>query len=129
MFNVLRERLQQGHRTAAYPDQPPPPLPERFRGLPLIDSSKCPAPCDECRAACPTDAIQLKDDHLRLDMGRCLFCSDCLTACPAGAIQFTGDYRLSSRTREGLVRTDGSLEQLSAALDDKLKSLFGRSLK
>jgi len=129
MFDVLRERLQQGYRTAAYPDQPPPPLPERFRGLPLIDSSKCPAPCDECRSACPTDAIQLLNDQLQLDMGRCLFCSDCLAACPAGAIQFTGEFRLASRTREGLVRTDGDLLQLAAALDERLQSLFGRSLK
>jgi Ni,Fe-hydrogenase III small subunit/Pyruvate/2-oxoacid:ferredoxin oxidoreductase delta subunit len=129
MLNVLRERLQQGYRTAGYPDEPVPPRPERFRGLPMIDSSKCPAPCTECRSACPTDAIQFQDDQLQLDMGRCLFCSDCLEACPAGAIQFTSDYRLASRTREGLVRKDGSLEQLASALDDKLKSLFGRSLK
>jgi Ni,Fe-hydrogenase III small subunit/Pyruvate/2-oxoacid:ferredoxin oxidoreductase delta subunit len=129
MFKVLRERLQQGYRTAGYPDEPCPPRPERFRGLPMIDSSKCPAPCDECRSACPTQAIDLKDDQLQLDMGRCLFCSDCLEACPAGAIQFTSDYRLSSRTREGLIRTDGDLEQLAAALDERLKSLFGRSLK
>jgi Ni,Fe-hydrogenase III small subunit len=62
-------------------------------------------------------------------MGRCLFCTDCLEVCPAGAIQFTDDYRLASRTRAGLVRTDGDLEQLAAGLDKRLKSLFGRSLK
>src|SRR5262245_38072713 len=117
MLNVLRERFSQGYRTAKYPDEPCPPRPERFRGLPVIDSSKCPAPCDACRSACPTDAIELKNDHLHLDMGRCLFCSDCYDACPAGTIQFTNDYRLSSRTRDGLIRTDGSLEQLAAALD------------
>lgn len=129
MLNVLRERFQQGYRTSGYPDEPCPPRPDRFRGLPLIDSAKCPAPCDECRRACPTQAIDVKGDKLALDMGRCLFCTDCLDACPAGAIQFTSDYRLSSRTREGLVRTDGSLEQLAEQLDARLKSLLGRSLK
>jgi Ni,Fe-hydrogenase III small subunit/Pyruvate/2-oxoacid:ferredoxin oxidoreductase delta subunit len=129
MFQVLRERLQQGYRTAAYPDQPAPPMPERFRGLPMIDSSKCPAPCQECRAACPTGAIDLAGDKLQLDMGRCLFCTDCLAACPTGAIQFTNDYRLATRTREGLLRTDDKLHELAAALDERLKSLFGRSLK
>jgi len=129
MFNVLRERMQQGYRTSGYPDQPAPPMPERFRGLPMIDSSRCPAPCNECRSACPTGAIDLAGEQLQLDMGRCLFCTDCLEACPAGAIQFTNDYRMASRTREGLLRTDASLEQLAEALDERLKSLFGRSLK
>ena len=39
IVKVLLARAQQGHRTAAFPDQPP-ALPDRFRGLPAIDPSR-----------------------------------------------------------------------------------------
>ncbi len=61
MFRIVKTRLSQGHRTTKYPDGPPPPLPDRFRGLPLVDSSKCPEGCRECIEACPTGAL-LKSD-------------------------------------------------------------------
>src|SRR5262250_2008822 len=121
MLNVIRERLQQQYRTAAYPDEPAPPRPDRFRGLPLIDASKCPEPCSECVAACPTDAIERDENELRLDMGRCLFCIECVQSCPEGAIRYSGDYRLSARKREDLVLRGQTME-LAQALDEKLKS-------
>jgi len=128
MLQLLRERLQQQYRTAGYPDEPAPPRPERFRGLPMIDAAKCPAPCAECVSACPTGAIERDDRELRLDMGKCLFCVDCLQACPTGAIQYSSDYRLAARRREDLV-LHGQTFEMAKALDEKLRSLFGRSLK
>jgi Ni,Fe-hydrogenase III small subunit/formate hydrogenlyase subunit 6/NADH:ubiquinone oxidoreductase subunit I len=128
MFQVIRERLQQQYRTAAYPDEAVPPRPERFRGLPLIDAAKCPAPCSDCVSACPTQAIERDEHELRLDMGRCLFCVECVQACPEGAIRYSSDYRLSARKREDLV-LHGEPMELAKALDEKLKSLLGRSLK
>src|SRR3954464_9090253 len=103
MFNVLRERLQQKFRTAPYPDEPAPPRPERFRGLPLLNADKCPEGCSLCADACPTDSVKFESGQLSLDMGRCLFCVECLQACPEGAIEFTNDYRISVRTRDDLV--------------------------
>jgi Ni,Fe-hydrogenase III small subunit/Pyruvate/2-oxoacid:ferredoxin oxidoreductase delta subunit len=128
MFNVLRERLQQEYRTSEYPDEPAPPRPERFRGLPLLDAAKCPDGCSQCADVCPTSAVHSAPGSLSLEMGRCLFCIECLKACPEGAIQFTNDYRLSVRTREALVLS-GQPVHLAEALEQKTRRIFGRSLK
>jgi len=127
MLRVLGERWRQGYRTIAFPDGEPPKMPPRYRGLPVIDSSKCPDGCRQCADACPTDAITA-GDTLKLDLGRCLFCTDCTDACPEGAISFTEDFRLASRGREGLV-LDGKAFQRAEALDEKSRKLFGRSLQ
>ncbi len=127
MLGVLLARLQQGHRTIAYPASVP-PLPDRFRGLPMVDTSRCPDGCRACAEACPTDAIAIDGGGFRLDLGRCLFCTDCVEACPEGAIRYSQDHRLAVRTREDLVY-DGRTLKLAAALDAKTRRLFGRSLK
>jgi Ni,Fe-hydrogenase III small subunit/NAD-dependent dihydropyrimidine dehydrogenase PreA subunit len=127
MLKILGERVRQGFRTMAYPAADPPPLPDRLRGLPVLDSTKCPDGCRECAKACPTDAINFTDGKPRLDMGRCLFCTDCQDACPEGAISYSRDYRLASRTREGLI-VDGKAFELAAQLEEKTLRLFGRSL-
>jgi len=123
----LLARLHQGHRTIAFPDGTP-ALPDRFRGLPVLDQSKCAAGCQACVEACPTEAITSDQRGLRLDLGRCLFCSDCTEACPQGAIQFTQDHRLATRSRTDLV-LDGKTLRLAQAFEEKTRRLFGRSLK
>jgi Ni,Fe-hydrogenase III small subunit/NAD-dependent dihydropyrimidine dehydrogenase PreA subunit len=129
MLPVLRGRLNQGHRTIAYPAQPP-ALPDRFRGLPVVDTSRCAEGCRDCAEACPTDAITVgaKASDFRLDLGRCLFCSECVEACPEGAIRYSQEYRLATRTREDLIYTGRGLK-LAQALNEKTRRLFGRSLK
>jgi Ni,Fe-hydrogenase III small subunit/Pyruvate/2-oxoacid:ferredoxin oxidoreductase delta subunit len=135
MLKTLLTRWHQGSRTMAYPDGPPPALPDRFRGRPLMNPAKCPDGCSECVAACPTDAIRTEPyatsgvRGLHVDLGRCLFCTECMDACPEGAISYSQDYRLATRTRAALVvRQDETLE-LAQALERKALSLFGRSLK
>jgi Ni,Fe-hydrogenase III small subunit/Pyruvate/2-oxoacid:ferredoxin oxidoreductase delta subunit len=127
MLQVSLARLKQGHRTIAYPT-PEPVLPDRFRGLPVVDSSRCPEGCRVCEEACPTNAITIEGQTVRLDLGRCLFCTDCTQACPEGAIRYTQDYRLATRTREDLVLQGQALER-AKALNEKSRRLFGRSLK
>jgi Ni,Fe-hydrogenase III small subunit/Pyruvate/2-oxoacid:ferredoxin oxidoreductase delta subunit len=127
MYRVLLARLKQGHRTTLFPKEPP-ALPDRFRGLPVIDVSRCPDGCRSCADACPTDAIAIDTMGPRLDLGRCLFCADCLGACPEDAIQYSQEYRLAGRTREDLV-VDARGLKLARALEDKSRRLFGRSLK
>src|SRR5271156_6457165 len=107
MISIIRERLHQRKRTIAYPADEPPALPDRFRGLPVLDESKCPDGCQECVQACPTDAINRDAAGLQLDLGRCLFCTECVDACPEGAIRFTQDHRLATRTRDELVIRSG----------------------
>jgi Ni,Fe-hydrogenase III small subunit/Pyruvate/2-oxoacid:ferredoxin oxidoreductase delta subunit len=127
MLNVSLARLKQGHRTIAYPAGPV-TLPDRFRGLPVVDTARCPDGCRECATACPTDAITVDERGFRLDLGRCLFCTECAAACPDGAIQYSQEYRLAVRTRQDLVY-DGRTRKLAEALDEKRRRLFGRSLK
>jgi Ni,Fe-hydrogenase III small subunit/Pyruvate/2-oxoacid:ferredoxin oxidoreductase delta subunit len=127
MLNVLLGRLRQGHRTVAFPAQPP-VLPDRYRGLPVLDASRCSDGCRACADACPTDAVIANESGVEFDLGRCLFCTECVSACPEGAIRSTQEYRLAARTREDLV-LDGRECQLARALDEKSRRLFGRSLK
>lgn len=127
MWRILKERYSQGYRTMAWPDGEPPALADRYRGLPVIDASKCPDGCRKCAEACPTDAIAV-NGSVKLDLGRCLFCTDCLEACPEGAIQYTQDFRQSVRRREDLV-LEGNAFKLADALDEKTRKLFGRSLQ
>jgi Ni,Fe-hydrogenase III small subunit/NAD-dependent dihydropyrimidine dehydrogenase PreA subunit len=131
MWRILLARLKQGHRTAAYPDAPP-VLPDRFRGRPVIDATRCPDGCRECVEACPTDAISTDGGGPALDLGRCLFCRECVEACPEGAIAYTTDHRLAARRREDLIvrgREAGDVATRAQALDEKMLKLFRRSLK
>jgi len=127
MLKILLARLQQGQRTISFPGEQP-ALPDRFRGLPKIDSSKCPTGCRDCAEVCPTDAISVDEKGLHLDLGRCIFCGDCAEACPEQSITFTQDFRLAASRREDLVLNDNGLK-LANALNEKIRRLFGRSLK
>ena len=127
MWKILRTRLQQGNRTLAFPAAPP-ALPDRFRGAPVLDASRCRDGCRACIDACPTQALATEGSSLRLDLGRCLFCTDCVEACPEGAIRFGSDWRLATRRREDLVVDERAL-RLADALETRTRRLFGRSLK
>ena len=127
MLKALLARLHQGRRTIPYPAGAP-ALPDRFRGLPLLDPSRCERGCADCIEACPTGAITKREDRLRLDLGRCLFCQDCVEACPTGALAYSGEHSLAARRREDLV-LDGGARRLTAALETATRRLFGRSLK
>jgi Ni,Fe-hydrogenase III small subunit/NAD-dependent dihydropyrimidine dehydrogenase PreA subunit len=128
VISILRTRLELGRQTIAYPDGPA-RFPERFRGRPALEPSRCRDGCRACAEVCPTEAISGAGTRdLALDMGACLFCGLCEEACPEHAIAFTRDYRLSARGRGELVAT-GDAPVLARALEERTRKLFGRSLK
>lgn len=127
MIEVLLARLHQGYRTQAFPALEP-TLPERFRGRPEIDTTKCRAGCSACAQACPTQALSGSGAALRVDLGRCLFCNACQDACASGAIRFSRDYRLAVRKRDDLI-TAGKTLELAKAVETQARRLFGHSLQ
>jgi Ni,Fe-hydrogenase III small subunit/NAD-dependent dihydropyrimidine dehydrogenase PreA subunit len=128
VIDLLRFRLRYGRQTIAFPDGPA-RFPERYRGRPVVDAARCGEGCAACAEACPTDAlVDPGKATMRVDLGRCLFCGDCAAACPSGAVRFTADHRLSARSKEALVVSRDE-PVLAAALDEKMRKLFGRSLK
>jgi len=127
MLKILAARHHQGYRTFPYPKELP-SLPDRLRGRPKLDASRCPPDCKLCEEICPTQAIRRTPQGLSLDLGRCLFCPACEQACPTQAVQFTTEHRLATRRREDL-QWDGREFALARQLDEACRRLFGRSLK
>jgi Ni,Fe-hydrogenase III small subunit/NAD-dependent dihydropyrimidine dehydrogenase PreA subunit len=126
MIEIVMARLRQGHRTMSFPRDVP-ALPERFRGRPVIDPSKCPDGCEICVEACPTGAIGTTDG-LHLDLGKCLFCTACTEACPEGAITYSRDHRLATGRRADLVLSGDELK-LAERMRDDLFRVLGRALQ
>ncbi len=132
-LEVLAQRFARGCETMEYPAGPPPALPRRHGGALRLDVARCEKGCSACAAVCPTTAIRIGETPAatRLDLGRCLFCGDCVEVCPSGAIAPTGDHRMAVRCREDLQLGGPGRERLrlAAALDERLRRLFGRSLR
>jgi Ni,Fe-hydrogenase III small subunit/ferredoxin len=129
--NIIH-RLKRGCETMDYPKGPAPALPDRHGGALRVDATKCTEGCDACVPVCPTEAIvRPAGKAVALDLGRCIFCAACIEACPQDAITQTGDHRMAVRRREDLVLGEPGREELrlAAALDGKLRKLFGRSLR
>ncbi len=127
MFKTLLARARQGYRTGSYPAQEP-SFPALFRGRPEIDAARCLDGCEECVAACPTDALSVSASGPLLDLGRCIFCAECSAACPGGAISFTRDWRLAGSEQSDLVIADNRRPEV-APLGRELRRLLGRSLR
>lgn len=132
VLDTLIHRLKRGCETMAYPQGPAPALPDRHGGALRVEAAKCADGCSACVPVCPTETItRPAGQAVALDLGRCIFCAECVAVCPTKAITQTGDHRMAVRKREDLVLGETGREELrlAAALDGRLKRLFGRSLR
>lgn len=132
IHDSIIHRLKRGCETMAFPDGPPPALPDRHGGALRVDAAKCQADCDACVPVCPTKAITREPGKpVVLDLGRCIFCAACVGVCPTKAITQTGQHSMAVRRRNDLILGKPGEEEirLADALGEKLKNLFGRSLR
>ena len=128
MLDLLRARLAHGTPTSPFPG-PEVALPERFRGRPVFDATRCPDGCRDCASRVPAGPIRLAPDGTaRLDVGACLFAPDDADACPHGAVRFSRDVAMGVTAREDLVTETGAV-RLARPLDAATRRVFGRSLR
>lgn len=124
MFKSIAVRISQG--TQFVPD-PRRAEPKGFRGRPAIEAGPCEPACGACAEACPTGAVLT--GPLRVDLGRCVQCGDCASACSGGRLTMSGDFRLATTTRDGLVLDASRPAPDPVRVSAELKKRFGRSLK
>jgi Ni,Fe-hydrogenase III small subunit len=104
-------------------------LPDRFRGRPVFDATRCPDGCRDCASAVSPDLIRRGPDGIaRLDLGACLFAPEEADACPHGAVRFTGEVAMGATARDDLL-TDAATVRLALPLEAVMRRLFGRSLR
>src|SRR5258708_33840301 len=107
MLDLLRARWRQGTPTASLPAAGR-GLPERFRGLPVLESASAAArEANDASALEAPDARALPSSLVAvgeggrpaLDLGACLFSPEEAGAPAAGPVAPTRDYRLPRSTR------------------------------
>ena len=133
MLDGLRVRLRQGTPTSRFPGEAP-VFPERFRGRPVLSCAGCdPRACPRGSESIPTRILRrTADGEPALDLGACLFAPEEAAGDSACGIRFTHDIRLAASTRDALVTgADGANAEaeLAAALDERTRRIFGRSLR
>lgn len=117
MFDIIKTRLQQKYRTFSYPDGPPPELPSRFVGRPVVKNTECSnGECKKCISLCPVQAISLSPatGGPVIDTGKCIFCGTCESVCSSGAIHFSRNYRLAASGRNDLLVKAGDPDYVDA---------------
>jgi Ni,Fe-hydrogenase III small subunit len=130
MLDGLRVRLRQGTPTSRWPHEAA-VFPERFRGRPVLSCKGCE------RGACPRGAEGIPTPILRrapdgpvgLDLGACLYAPEEATGDSGCGIRFTHDFRLAASTRDALVTPADGEAELATTLDERMRRVFGRSLR
>jgi Ni,Fe-hydrogenase III small subunit len=129
VLEYLRTRLAQGMQTSSFPNGDV-VFPDRFRGRPELVCDGCEtARCSDHQDDGPTGLV--RTDHngrAVLDLGACLFAPEEASVRPGCGVRFTREHRMASRTRDGLLTAEQEAPR-TAALDTRMRKLFGRSLR
>ncbi|MBI3313562.1 MAG: NADH-quinone oxidoreductase subunit NuoB [Candidatus Omnitrophica bacterium] len=128
MWQILKNKIKQGYRTCGYPQEKP-VFPERFRGRPVLKNpQEIPLSEDTIqKVKDPTDALSFQNE-LTIDAGKLLFNEEMKQALPPGMFDYSTDYRMAVSKREDLFLKENEFK-LASSLEQKMKQLFGRSLK
>lgn len=97
--------LKAGRVTLPYPVKAR-PVPEKFRGRPVFDASKC-IGCAGCANNCTARAILVFDPCQELRIlkyvgSRCTYCGRCAEICPEKAITMSQDFELATNAQGDL---------------------------
>lgn len=117
MINILKKIIFTGILTEKADEGKVPP---RFRGEVVLDQKNC-RDCKRCVTCCPTKAIMITREGMRINHKACIFCGRCVEQCELQQIHHSDQYKLAT-IKECL---DESIAQLLTA---KIRAAFGRSL-
>jgi Ni,Fe-hydrogenase III small subunit/formate hydrogenlyase subunit 6/NADH:ubiquinone oxidoreductase subunit I len=139
MFGMAKKIIEYPRLTQEYPMKPV--NSSLFIGSPEIDGRKCTG-CGECARRCPSRAIvqDTATNEIGINLDECVFCTLCEEVCPAGAAKMTHRFELAEKERGQLRKSalvvdedklpdDADYELVCGELKEKIKKLFGRSLK
>jgi Ni,Fe-hydrogenase III small subunit/ferredoxin len=115
---VLRG-LGGGVVTTRYPRAPEPAPPG---GRCRVEVVSAPAGDRSLEDVCPTRAITVRDDAVRLDRGRCILCGDCVRVAPE-RFRLAETQETASRHRGGLLSPAGEGDPPRPALANRSRPL------
>lgn len=118
MIGLLKKIIGTGVVTEAYNEHP---APERFRGELVLFDKEC-GLCGECAKSCPTGALEIKNNLLKVNHKACIFCGRCVTACEKQQIFHSQKDKLA--TLNGNLSPESSGELLKG----RIRKMLGRSL-
>lgn len=126
MFQILKNRFEQGYKTTAYPKEPI-SLYSRYRGRPTVNWQAPQDLIDRGIAACPQNVFSTKTQ--KMDLGRCTFCGACEQASSGQFVRFSQNFELAAANREDLLIDGEYSADLANHAKQHFKKLFGRSLQ
>ena len=118
--------LLSGKATTSWPRESGKNGQDGVLGMPRYSESACKDDCQACADVCPTKAIEVRDDVLAVDYGRCIVCQLCVEACPTGAMTSSNDWAFGVRDRADLLWSKSGTRQERARSSDR--RAFRRSL-
>lgn len=124
MWRIIVNRFKQGFRTSPYPKKEP-SFPKRFRGRPRISSPEAQVPIASEKD--PLGAVDLKTPPA-VDLGKLLFNKDIEEISSKGVFTYSQDHRMAVSKRADLILHENEI-QLASRLTEKMRRIFGRSLK